>query len=67
MKRISFSCGDKVYVQGKNRVENGIVCQSIDTIDESLKVRVVMEDGKVIDKIIGKITKRQLQKSIQQR
>ena len=58
MKRISFSCGDKVYVQGKSYIENGIVCQSIDTIDETLKVRVVMENGRVVDKVVGKITKR---------
>ena len=58
MKKMSFSCGDKVYVQGKRRTENGIVCQSIDTTNEKLKIRIVMEDGKVTNKPIGKIRKR---------
>lgn len=58
MKKISFICGDKVYVQGKTRLENGIVCQSVDTTDKKLKVRVVMEDGKVSEKSVSNITKK---------
>jgi hypothetical protein len=58
LKKLSFDCGDKVYVQGKRRIENGIVCQSINTTDEKLKIRIVMEDGKVTNKPIGKIVKR---------
>jgi len=58
MKRMSFSCGDKVSIQGKIRMESAIVCQSIDTTNEKMKVRIVMEDGKVVEKPVGKLTKR---------
>ena len=58
MKMMSFSCGDKVSIQGKNRIEKGIVCQYIETTDEKMKVRVVTEDGNVIEKAVGAITKR---------
>ena len=55
---MSFSCGDKVSIRNNNRMENCIVCESIDTTDEKVKVRVVTENGKVTDKAIGTITKR---------
>jgi len=58
MRRMSFSCGDKVSIRNNNRMENCIVCESIDTTDEKVKVRVVTENGKVTDKAIGTITKR---------
>lgn len=58
MKRMSFSCGDKVNVQGKLRIETAIVCESVNTTDEKLKVRIVTEDGKVISKAVGKLTKK---------
>ena len=55
---MSFSCGDKVSIRNNNRMENCIVCESIDTTDEKVKVRVVTENGKVADKAVGTITKR---------
>ena len=58
MKRMSFSCGDKVNIQGKLRLETAIVCESVDTTDENLKVRIVTEDGKVINKAVGELTKK---------
>ena len=45
-------------VHGKTRIESAIVCQHIDTKDEKMKVRVLTESGKVVDKPVGKLTKR---------
>lgn len=56
MKRRVFSCGDRVYVINKNdRRENGIVCASVDTTNEKTKVRVVMENGSVMERPVDKI------------
>jgi hypothetical protein len=58
MKKLSFNCGDRVNIMGKLRLESAIVCQHIDTTDEKMKVRIVMEDGKVMNKAVGKLIKR---------
>lgn len=58
MRKKSFSCGDRVSFMGKLRLEKAIICESINTTDEKVKVRIVTEDGKVVDKPVGKITKR---------
>ena len=58
MRKMSFSCGDRVMIQGKLRMENAIVCRSIDTTDEKMKIRVIMEDGSVAEKLVGKLNKR---------
>lgn len=58
MKKMSFSCGEKVYIQTKTRTENGIVCRDISTVDKMDTVRVIMENGKVVETTIGKIIKR---------
>jgi len=58
MKKLSFSCGDKIYIQIKNCLKRGIVCESINTINIKMKVRVVTENGKIAEIMAGKITKR---------
>jgi len=58
MKRVTFSCGDRIYIKIKTHSQNGLICESVDTIDEKVKVRVVMENGKVAEMAVGKITKR---------
>ena len=53
MKAFNFDCGDKVKFQGKLVIENAIVCKHINTTDETMKVRVVIENRKIVDKAVG--------------
>ena len=58
MRKMSFSCGDKIRFKGKKRMENGLVCRTVDTTDENEQVRILMEDGSVANKQAGNLTKR---------
>jgi hypothetical protein len=58
MKRISFDCGDKIFIKSKKGFQKGIICNSINTINENQRVRVVMETGEVSEKAIKDIIRR---------
>ena len=56
MNKMTFSCGDKVIIKNKNQIENGIVCQNINTNDVKEKVRILTNTG-IVNKLIGDLIK----------
>ena len=56
MKKRCYSCGDKVFVQGRNRRFSAIVTSGISTTNPNDKVTVLLDDGRKVERKIKTIT-----------